>query len=223
MRIPKRTSRGAVARATYTGILVSPLKAGDAPASKLPALIEALDVTTFREGIAAMLVAHVIGHNARDYPLELRGTPVRGPSAKARVPLLLKHFGASSDRDGLLAMAVRHLPGFRPAVEAAVGRKSSIKERGFDRNAFDAELEDEYYARLKDARKQGKSLSQPQWARFACAAAANDPKDPLYGVKPKQLVQWLSERGRRDKRLEKESAERVARFRAVAGLPPLKR
>lgn len=220
VRIPKRRSRKSVARPKYPKKLLSPLTDGETPESKLPILLAVLGAKTDREGIVALLKVQVIGHNVRDYPAELRGRPLKGPSAEARVPTLLQHYAVSSDREGLLALAIRHLRGFRPAVKAKVGRKSAVARRGFDRNTFEAEMVDEFYFRYEEARKKRKSLSKLQWAQAVCAAAANDPKDPLYGVKPKQVVQWLSEGARRERRLEKESNERARTLRAIAGLPP---
>lgn len=182
-------------RSPYRGLLASPLKPGESPEDKLPALCVHLRATDDESAVIKMMNRHVIGHDVRDYPVVLRGAPRTGPQARDRVPALFRHLNVNNNRDALIKLAIRHVPGFatsKSRITSSGGRPSLLAKAGVD----DAlSLEAEIHDQIDSLRRHALSAAGKPLKPFEAARRFKIDNAALFkGISIKQLANLISKR-----------------------------
>jgi hypothetical protein len=208
-------------RYIYKGLLAQPLKAGAAPAVKIPELISDLGAAAVRDAVVLMTIRHVSGFQrsgpkSRSYPsgpLRWHLKPNEQPEDK--LPILRAYLGVSTDEETLLALASRHVPGFRFATPARTGgRARTMVKTGLNEAA--ADVDEAWLCEIIDMLRE----ANPRKKLFAIAHELSIDKpppgseNPGYGKDPQWIVQRYTNRKRYDRASVKRGKRVLAKLKA---------
>ena len=207
-------------RYTYKGALAQPLKPGQTPALKLPALLADLGAGA-RAAVLRVASRHISGFQRsgpkrRSYPsgpLRWHLKPNEQPEDK--LPLLYAYLGVSTDEEALLALAIRHVPGFRPASPMRNGGPTRISMKCGGNNDAEADADEAFMCEIIEVMREacpGRKLADIAYE----LSTEKEPgsENPAFGKDPNWIVHRYTNRRRYDRASDRRFGRVVRKLRA---------